>query len=553
MEAEAGGAPAAPAMQRFRSPRTVVARFVGRGVSRSAAAMGFYFGVYVALTAIGFVRTYKSTDALSQLVALYGNNASMSALAGVPHGIDTVNGLTVWKLLVFMCVAAGIWAIVVSTKRFRGEESAGRLELFLSGQASAKGVAANILGGLGLSILVMYVLTAVITIGVGRMHDVGFSVSSSLFFALAGAAAAAEFVAVGALASQIAPTRRRAAGIASVFLVGCYLLRGIGDAAPSLHWLTGISPLGWIENMRPLTGSDAIWLLPITGFVAALCALTVYLAGKRDLGASILPDKDTAPPRTKLLNSSLGLTVRETRSSVAGWLAIFAIFGMVMGAVAKSAGEALSSSPSLSNFIKDVAQAQLVGTTTYLGLMFLIFMTMMMGFAAMSVAAAREDEAEGFLENLVVRLVSRVEWLGSRLLVIVVSVVLAGLVAGVFTWFGTASQRTGIAFGKLLVAGLNAVAPAMFIVGVGILVMGIKPRWTSIVLYIIIGWSFLLQLVGPSMKLNHWILDTGILYHVALAPATDPRWGAVGIMIFIGAASAVVGGFLFNRRDLAGR
>jgi polyether ionophore transport system permease protein len=544
---------AVPAMQRFRSPRTVVARFVGRGVSRSAAVVGFYFGVGVASTAIGFVRTYNSADALAQLVATYGNNASMSALMGTPHAIDTVNGVTIWKMLMFMCIAAAAWAIAVSTKRFRGEESAGRLELFLSGQAGAKGVAVNTLAGVGFGILVMYVMTAVITIAVGRMHDIGFSVSASLFFALAAAAAAAEFAAIGALASQLAPTRRRAAGIAAFFLAASYLMRGIGDAAPSLHWLTDLSPLGWIERLRPLTGSDPLWLLPIIGFVTVISILTVYLAGKRDLGSAILPDKDTAPPRTRLLNGPLGLTVREARNSAIAWLATIAVIGTIFGTVAKSAGDVVSASPSLSDFIKNLAQVKLAGASTYLGLLFLIFMTMLMAFAAVSVGAVREDEAEGFLDNLLVRSVSRVRWLGSRLLVIVSSVVLVGLTAGVFTWIGTASQQTGIGVGKFIAAGLNAIAPALFIVGVGILVIGIKPRWTSIVLYTIIGWSFLLQLVGPSLKLNHWILDTGVLYHITLAPATDPRWGAVGIMVFAGAACAVLGGFLFNRRDLVGR
>ena len=69
-------------------------------------------------------------------------------------------------------------------------------------------------------------------------------------------------------------------------------------------------------------------------------------------------------------------------------------------------------------------------------------------------------------------------------------------------------------------------------------------------LYAILGWSFLLQLVGPSMKLSHWILDTSVLYHMAMAPATDPDWVAWAITASIGVVCAAAGGFLFNRRDL---
>ena len=71
-------------------------------------------------------------------------------------------------------------------------------------------------------------------------------------------------------------------------------------------------------------------------------------------------------------------------------------------------------------------------------------------------------------------------------------------------------------------------------------------------MYIVIGWSFLLEMIGPAIKLNHWVLDTSLLYHVALAPATDPRWGSLAIIAGAGLAMAVIGAIVFNRRDLAG-
>jgi len=54
---------------------------------------------------------------------------------------------------------------------------------------------------------------------------------------------------------------------------------------------------------------------PRPGLIVLLGVLTVYLAGRRDLGASLVPDKDSARPRIRFLNTPFGLAIRETREA----------------------------------------------------------------------------------------------------------------------------------------------------------------------------------------------------------------------------------------------
>lgn len=543
-----------PALERFPFPRSVVARFVGRGIWKTALVVACAFGFFVAASILGYAKTYDTEASRAVLEASFGHNPGLNALMGVARNIDTVRGFTAWRTMGVLTIVGAIWALAAATKRFRGEEESGRWELLLSGQTTARGAAANTLAGLGMGLLIIYAVVAAITIAAGHTNDLQFTVGESMFFALALVASTAGFFAVGALASQIAPTRRRAAGIAAGVFGIFFLLRAIGDAAPSAHWLTYLSPLGWIENLRPLTGSSPIWLLPIACFVVILCALTVYLAGKRDLGASLVPDKDSERPRTRFLNTSLGLAVRETRGSIIAWLVAIAAASLAMGAIAKSAGEALSASDSLLKYLGNVTQNPSVfGAMTYLGVIFLLGMTVIMALAAAFINSMREDEAEGYLDNLLVRPISRLRWLRDRLLMVIISVLLAGLAAGIFAWLGAASQRSGVAFSKLLTAGINATIPAAVVIGVGILMLGIRPRLTSTVMWVVIGWSFLLEMIGPAINLNHWILDTSLLHHVAIAPAADPRWSTAAILVGIGAMACVMGGIAFNVRDLAGK
>jgi putative exporter of polyketide antibiotics len=52
------------------------------------------------------------------------------------------------------------------------------------------------------------------------------------------------------------------------------------------------------------------------------------------------------------------------------------------------------------------------------------------------------------------------------------------------------------------------------------------------------------------MHLNHWLMDTSLLHHIALAPTVDPNWTINATYLVIGAALAAAGAWRFHRRDL---
>jgi ABC-2 type transport system permease protein len=96
------------------------------------------------------------------------------------------------------------------------------------------------------------------------------------------------------------------------------------------------------------------------------------------------------------------------------------------------------------------------------------------------------------------------------------------------------------------------VAPAIVILGFGVLVFGTRPRLTLVAVYGLLGWSLLIVIVGGIGAINHWVLDTSVFHHMASAPAVTPNWEANGIMTVVGLACALVGGFAFSRRDIQG-
>lgn len=176
---------------------------------------------------------------------------------------------------------------------------------------------------------------------------------------------------------------------------------------------------------------------------------------------------------------------------------------------------------------------------------------MVMLVAATHLAAAREEEAKGFLDNLLVRRVTRVNWLMGRIALGVATFLAAGMIAGLAAWLGAYSQNFDISLSSLLAAGLNIAVPAVLVLSIGVLTFGFLPRATSFIAYGVIVWSFLIEIVVSFIKAGDWLLNTSILHWLAAAPAVDPHWDSLVVMLLISLCLILAGTFGFVRRDLA--
>jgi ABC-2 type transport system permease protein len=531
-----------------RHPGTVLARQVARRAGRSGALWGLIFGFFILVQTHAYTSTYKTQASRDQLARAFGSNIAMNALIGSEHAINTVAGWADWRFVGILSVLGSIWGLLTSTSLLRGDEEAGRYDLLLAGQTTRRRAAGQALAGLGAGLLAMFVMTALGAIVTSRSSSVGFSLGQCLYFSVALVAGAAMFLAIGALASQLASTRRRAAAMAGVVFGVAYALRMVADSNPGLHWLVWLSPLGWIEESRPLTDPDLIALLPVLVLLILVTAVTVHLAGIRDLGAGALPARGSSPPHLALVGGPAGLAVRLIRPTALGWLIAVAAFSLLIGTTAESSAQDATGSNGIGQEIGRLGgHGSLV--TDYLGLIFLVLALLIALMAAGQITAMRTEEANGYLENLLGRTVTRTSWLAGRLALSCILLVTAGIVAGIGAWAGTASQHSGVRFGSLVTAGLNIVPPGLFLLGLGALVFGAWPRRTSTAVYGYLAWSFLVEFAGGVVHTSHWLMDTSVFFHMVPAPATSPDWLSAAVITGLGMLGAVIGGLLFCRRD----
>ena len=217
-----------------RLPWSLPARPAGRSAQGRCGAM--CSGLTVASSALGLrLRLPDPGPAGRALPRCSARTPGWRRSTGRPAQIQTVAGYTVWKSFMFLIIVGAVWGLLTGTRLLRGEEDAGRWELLLAGQTTRRRAAGQALAGLGAGLAALWALTAVITVVVGQLPRVGIAAGPMLFFAVALVAPAAMFLAAGALASQLAATRRQAAAYAGAALGVCYALRMVADSGTGLE------------------------------------------------------------------------------------------------------------------------------------------------------------------------------------------------------------------------------------------------------------------------------------------------------------------------------
>lgn len=533
-----------------RRAAAVIALSTAKRAARSGAVWGVLFGLLVLNETLTYPTTYRTVASRETLARTFGHNAALNAIIGQARRLDTVGGWVSWRMLGLMIILGAIWGLLTATRLLRKEEDAGRWELLLAGQTTRRHATLQAIAGLAAGWIALWALTAVLTVAAGSRSDVGFSTSGSLFYATAASASAALFLAIGALSSQLAATRRQANGLAAAIFAVCFLIRMVADSVSGLGWLRWISPLGWVENLHPFTGSQPLMLLPIGLLTIAAAALAATLAGRRDIGTAVLARRESVKSDTRLLGSPAHLVIRLERSVALAWIAGLTLLGAIFGVVARSAVGARAATSAIEQSLSRIGGHHVSAATAWIGYEF-VFIAVLIAFAAAGqISAMRSEEADGHVDNLLARHLRRDTWVAGRLGFGAALVIAVGLAASLGGWIGVASRNSGVGFGAMLQAGLNMMPAALFVLGLGTLLFALVPRLAAPLLYVLVLWSFLIEIIGSSITSNHLLLDTALFSHLGPVPAASLNWTAMGVLTGLGVIAALAGLIAFQRRDL---
>jgi ABC-2 type transport system permease protein len=508
-------------------------------------AFAYLFAAAGYANVAGYRSAYPTLKDRLSFAHSFGTNNAVRLFYGKPYDLLTVGGYAAWRVAGVLSIFAGVWGLLAAVRALRAEEDAGRAELVLAGIVGRGGAYLAALTAIAAGVAILWIASFL------GLVAARLPVGGSAYLALAIVAVVPVFVGIGALASQLAPTRRAAIELSSAVLLVAFLVRVVADTSAQLEWLRWATPLGWVEELRAFTGARPTVLLLSIGAGLVLLVAAGRIVLRRDIGTGLLPARDSAPPNLSLLSSPTAQALRSERASLAAWLLGSGFFAFIIGVISTSISSA-GLSTSIQRQLHKIGAVSITTPSGYIGFTFLFFVLVLSLFACSQLAAARSAEADEQLDILFALPVSRRGWLAGRLWLAAGAATAIGLVAGVLAWVGAATQNAGVSLPQMLGAGANCLPAALLFLGLGALAYAVLPRASTGINYGLVSVAFVWQLFGGVLGAPHWLLDLSPFQHVGLVPAQSFRAAAAVIMLGIAVSSALTATWIFQRRDLTG-
>ena len=330
-----------------------------------------------------------------------------------------------------------------------------------------------------------------------------------------------------------------------LILAVAYVLRGVGDVTNT--WVTWLSPLGWAEKAAPF-GDMRWWTLLIPLAVGGLlAALAVVVAGRRDLGSSLLRGGAGSARATTWLQSPLGLATAIHQPAILGWLAGAVILAGMMGALAQPFIDAVLGNPTMAEALGVSGTQPVDGMVALTQLYIAIIAT---GYAVQAVGSMRGEETAGRLETRLSGTLSRMGWLTAHVLVIVTGLVLIVVASSLVLAAGMAwSMGSGVNLGSVVGAGAAYLPAELLVGGLALALFGLRPRalpagWAAFAFVAFIAF------LGPGLNLPGWLLDLSPTTHVGNPPLGTVEALPLVVLCAITAGLGVAAAAGFRRRGV---
>ncbi|MBE8517936.1 ABC transporter permease [Amycolatopsis sp. H6(2020)] len=471
-------------------------------------------------------------------------NPSYALLYGPPFDLTTAGGFIAWRMCGFLALLTGLMVVFTVTRHTRAEEDTGRAELLASavvGRYAA--LTASLLVAGGASVLTG-LIQAVTMIGAG------LPAAGSLAFGAAEALVGLVFTAVAAVAVQLAEYSRTANGIGTAVVGAAFLLRGAGDSTVDARWLSWLSPIGWVQQVRAFAG-DRWWvlLLPLV-FALVVGAAGYWLLPRRDVGVGILPPRPGPARAAASLRSPLALAWRLHRGPLLGWVIGTAVVGAVFGSIASGIGGLVGSSPQAQQIMARLGGSHAL-TQAFLAAMAGMFAMVASLYGVQAVLRMRGEETAIRLEPVLATSVGRLRWAGSHLVFAFFGTAALLLSGGVFMGLAN-GLRTGDVGGSLAdtLSGMLVQLPAAWVVvALAVTIFGLLPGFSAAA-WAVGALALLLSLFGPILDLPQAVLDVSPFQHPPKIPGqelTATPLGWLGGIAVVALAAGLTG---WRRRDV---
>lgn len=500
---------------------------------------------FVAASVYGFRNLYPNAAARESFIAAAGSNPALLSLYGPLYG-NSLGSLTAWRVSAFLGLGAALMSIFLVVRHTRADEESGRLELIGAAVVGRHAPLACAVAVAWIANLVIGVAMSVAAIALG-LPAAG---SIAMVAGIVGCGLA--FTAVAAVTAQLAQSARTARGLALCVLLVEFLLRATGDSAGAggPRWLSWLSPVGWAELDRAF-GTIRWWVLVLPVLTAVVVtAGAAVLAARRDYDAGLIAQRPGPAVGSPSLASPLALAWRLQRGSLLAWILGAFVYGGVVGSAAKGIGGLLGSAQVRQIMVRLGGQTAL--TNAYLAAILSFTGLIAAGYAIGAVLRLQSEESVGHADSVLATRTGRIAWSSSHLVIAAVGTVLIVLAVGLGAGLGYTyrSGGGGSEIGRLLAAGLAQAPAALVLGGLAVALFGLLPKFSISGSWSVLGVLALLLLLGPTLRLTHWIMDVSPFTHLPKLPGGTVHALPLVCLGLVAVALTGAGLVGLRRRDL---
>jgi ABC-2 type transport system permease protein len=477
---------------------------------------------------------YATAADRAELVRQTAADSALRAMIG-PAFDDSLGALTAWRVGVYAGALAAVTSLLVVVRHTREEEESGRQEMVASG---AVGRRACLTAALLTAAVADAVLALLLVAGLA-----GQGAAGAVALALGIAGTGLVFATAAAIVAQLTESARLARGLTAAVLGAAFVLRAAGDSATAdgSSVLTWLSPLGWLENLRPYAGERWWVLLLFAAAVVVQGAVAYGLAGRRDLGMSFLPTRPG--PAAGGPATAAALARRLQRGGLLGWSVGFFLAGVVYGGMTQGAADLIGKNAQARQIFERMG-GQAAVTDAFLAAMIGVMGLIATLYVVGSVLRLHGEETSGRAEPVLAGAVGRLRWAAGHLLIAFGGTALLMLLTGLGFAAGHGG-RTGPILGACL-----AQVPAVWVIGgVTVLLYGLAPRigpaaWGVAGAVLLVGW------IGPALDVPQAVLDLSPFGHLPKLPGGPVRWPPLLALTALATVCTAAGLAGLRRRDM---
>jgi ABC-2 type transport system permease protein len=521
------------------------------------AAAVLLFLVFVGVTS-AIATQFGTAEARAEMVALINSVPPILAgLAGPVVNVGTLGGYLQYKYGAFFPVLLSLWSILALSGTLASEAQRGSLDFLASTGLSRRRIALEKLSahltGLGIAFVVTLISIAIAGVSLAVLPGDEISVTQAFGYSIWMVLMA---LAAGSVAWALGPFigRGAAAGIAGFITIAGFVLNGYQAPVPQLAPLANLTWFGWTNSHLPLAGQfDWASVVLVAVFDIVMLAIGIFAFNRRDIGVTSAVPTLSLPRPLVGLRGPVSRSIGHGLSGAIAWGVGIGIFGLLLAGSSGSFSEKLNESPDFANLLKTIfPNVDFSGVGGFLQLLFIEIGIVLIGLAAATLIATwASDETSGRLETLLASPLSRIRWLGSGGLGMLVDMALVVVLTALGIAIGGA-----IAGGELatpLTGSLALFAYGAALIGIGVFVAGVfSARLAAPAVVVVVFVTWLLQLLGPLFNLPEVVQNLALTRHYGQPMVGIWDWGGIALSAVIAVGGIVLGAWGFARRDMRG-